>query len=89
MIDGPWFITPHAVQRYIERCRPRASYEEALHELVELSRGAVRKKTLESGAELWRGPKPLRLRMVVDRGNGGAPQLVTVRPLYRGGRRAY
>lgn len=39
---------------------------------------AHRVKTLDTGLELWRGPKPYRLRMKVASGGGWLPQVVTV-----------
>lgn len=78
---GRWFITPHAVRRYIERCpgaRP-LTYEQALARLIRESEKAHMVKARRNpGEELWRGGKPHRLRFVVARGNGGMPQLVTV-----------
>jgi len=80
-IAGPWFITPHAVQRYRERCpgKLRLTYEQALGELVRLSAEARFVKRLPTGCDLWRGRKPLRLRMYVAHDNPGKPQLVTVK----------
>jgi hypothetical protein len=75
---GRWFITPHAVRRYIERVRPGIAYERALSDLVRLSVKAHHVKAIEGGAELWRGPKPRRLRFIVAQGMAGKPQLVTV-----------
>lgn len=59
---GAWFVTPHAVERYREHVPSAAllSYDEALAQLVEVSR-----VTRANGAVLYRGPKPLRLRCVV------------------------
>lgn len=76
-MTGRWFITPHAVQRYRQRVR-ECSYEEALAVLVDWSERAHYVKQRNDGAELWRGPKPLRLRLVVGKREDGAPQLVTV-----------
>lgn len=78
MIDGPWFITPHAVKRYIERVRPHLSYERALADLVAESKRAHAVKEIEPGLWLWRGGKPRRLRFRVSTLGDGAPQLVTV-----------
>lgn len=78
---GRWWISPHAVRRYIERCpgARRLSYGEALERLIAASETAHFVKTRRnSGEELWRGPKPYRLRFVVCRANAGLPQLVTV-----------
>lgn len=63
---GRWFITPHAVTRYRERIRPKASYAQALGELIAMSASAHRVKVREDGAEEWRGGKPLRLRFRVS-----------------------
>lgn len=71
---GPWFVTPHAVQRYIERVEPGLSYEVALGRIISDSAGAHRVKQLDQGAELWRGPKPRRLRYIVSPDN----QLITI-----------
>jgi hypothetical protein len=63
---GPWFVTPHAVQRYIERVDSSLSYEAALGRIISDSVNAHCVKKLDDGAELWRGPKPRRLRYVVS-----------------------
>ena len=84
---GPFFVTPHAVRRYIERVRPGLTYEQALGELVAMARGAHLVKELASGLELWRGPPPRRLRFRVSPGCGGLPQLVTVLEAFDGLRR--
>lgn len=80
-LSGRWFITPHAVRRYIERCpgARRLTYEQAFGQLISESELAhLVKARRNPGEELWRGGKPHRLRFVVARGNGGLPQLVTV-----------
>jgi hypothetical protein len=81
------FITPHAVARYIERVRPRLAYDEALRELVEIAKGAHAVKLLPTGLWLWRGPRPLRLRLYVGGREQGLPQLVTVLTAHDGMRR--
>lgn len=82
---GAWFVSPHAVEKYRERFAPLLTYEEALAELVEASKTAHYVKTYDhhensvrGGLELWRGPRPLRLRYWVGRREDGLPQLVTV-----------
>lgn len=78
---GPWWITPHAVRRYIQRCpgARRLTYDQALGRLIdEAGRAHLVKARRNAGEELWRGGKPHRLRFVVARGNSGLPQLVTV-----------
>jgi len=66
---GRFFITPHAVRRFIKRVRPGASYNEALGELIRLSDGAhlVKRVVGDYGddVEIWRTGKPLRMRLVV------------------------
>lgn len=75
----PWEITDHAVQRYIQRVRRGLPYDQAIGELVYQSHHAHFVKALPGGLELWRGPKPRRLRFRVEpAGNGGRPRLVTV-----------
>lgn len=78
MIKGRWFITPHAVRRYIERVDRRASYDGALAALAEFSHVAHRVRRLAPDVWLWRGPRPLRLRFCVSEAGPGAPQLITV-----------
>jgi hypothetical protein len=78
MVEGPFFITPHAIDRYIERVRPGISRGQALRDLIEMSRGAHVVKEIEPGLWLWRGPKPRRLRLRVSSREPGLPQLVTV-----------
>jgi len=78
--SGRWFVTPHAVRRYIERVDRRASYEEALDRLIDMSARAHRVRSLDDGTELWRvgrtdGKLRFRVRAGVD---GKLPQLVTV-----------
>ena len=75
---GRWFITPHAVRRYVERCRPGLSYERALGELVEASEAAKLVREIEPGILLYVGPKPHRWRYRVATGGTGLPQLLTV-----------
>jgi hypothetical protein len=81
---GRFFITPHAVRRYAQRVRPGASYNEALTDMVRLSDEAryVKTKTGSRGdvIEVWRTPKPLRLRLYVapSRGRGLKSAVITV-----------
>lgn len=75
---GRWYVTPHAVERYIARVRPGVEYRQALGELISMSERAHFVKMRRDGNELWRGPKPRRLRFVVGYDQPGKPQLVTV-----------
>lgn len=77
---GPFFVTPHAVNRYRERVHRGISYERALGELIEQAGRAHYVKDYHSG-QYWRGPKPMRLRLIVQNSSGGKlPQVVTVLP---------
>ena len=71
---GRWFITPHAVRRFIERVNPSWTYERALERLIDLSERTHRVKVMDDGVEEWRCGKPLRLRFRVS----PAGQLLTV-----------
>lgn len=89
---GRWFVTPHAVRQFAERAlRMRLSngpIPDKLHrKIVGLiardSEGAHMLKQLRrDGCEMWRGPKPRRLRYVVDPRGFGLPVLVTVLPTF-------
>lgn len=78
---GPWFITPHAVARYIEWTACDLTYEEGLRVLLRESQLAELRKQLDSGALLYLsrigGP---RFRFVVQQPAepDSLPQLVTV-----------
>lgn len=77
---GPFFITPHAVNRYRERVHRGISYERALGELIEQAWRAHYVKDYHAG-QYWRGPKPMRLRLIVAPSTGDElPQVVTVLP---------
>lgn len=75
------YFTRHAVEQYIDRCHRGIGFHRALRELVAMSAGAHFVKRLDSGADYWRGPPPMRLRLLVDPGeDGGLMQVVTVLP---------
>ena len=78
MIAGRFFVTPHAVRRFIERIDPRLTYEQALAELVGCSERVRRVKELSPGVWLYREGRPRRLRFIVAINGHGAPQLLTV-----------
>lgn len=73
---GPWLITPHAVDRYVERVM-RVPRGRAVEDLIAMAARAHRVKVRADGLWLWRGPKPRRLRLVVDE-SCDPPRLVTV-----------
>ena len=84
-IEGNWFITPHAIQRYqeIQYHRPRLSQEKARQELIEESLKAKPLRQLNETTWLFRGAKPLRLRFMVSfevSEENPMPQLITVIP---------
>ena len=54
---GRFYVTPHALRRYTERCRPHLSQARALDELVSMVDRAERVRVFADGHELWRGPK--------------------------------
>lgn len=87
---GRWFVTPHAIDRWIERFTPRSFREAPLTEamrarvlgwIIDETERARFVKRLASGVELWRGPKPRRIRFLVGASSDGAlPALLTVMP---------
>lgn len=80
-VAGGFFVTSHAVSRYRERApgAARLSYDQALGELVNTMQRSHFVKAINDGLDLWRGPKPHRLRLRVAPGSGSVlPQVVTV-----------
>lgn len=75
---GRWFITPHAIRRYIEKMAPQASFDEALARLIQLSDSAHRVRATRDGCAIYRAPRPSRIRLIVAERGPGLPQLVTV-----------
>jgi hypothetical protein len=75
---GKWFVTPHAVERYIQRFARGLTYEQALEDLIAYSGTAHYVKEWKPSIDLWKGPKPRRLRFWVGKREDGAPQLITV-----------
>lgn len=90
-MKGNWFISPHAVRRFIERAWPGATYEEALEHLInmsEVSRLVRRDHTPD--VDMYRTPnhgKRRGIRLLVSRRLPGKPQLVTVLVGGRGDRK--
>ncbi len=82
-MDTTWILTAHALERYVERIRPGISYEQAAQELEQHCAGAHLVKELPGGIETWRGPKPRRIRLRVQR-KGHRLELVTVQPAFDG-----
>lgn len=78
---GEFFITGHAVRRFRERVpgAARLSYDQALTQMIQQMKRAHYVKQIRDGLDLWRGPKPHRLRLrVAPGGSGLLPQVVTV-----------
>lgn len=85
---GKWFLSKHAVGRYINRCRPGLTFHLAFIELAEISTRAEFHRAVDIGVEEWKlpGDSPWRFRVAMPRpGDGRKPALVTVFIL--GGRR--
>jgi len=78
MIDGKFFITPHAVRQYMSRYSRTEEYNIALTELIRLSNKSRFIKNLYDGIELWRTGKPLRMRMIVSSRFPGKKQIITI-----------
>lgn len=77
--QGRWFVTPHAIDRFRQRTRQsHLTYEQALGAIIDESTRSHKVKDLDGGAQLWRGPKPRRLRYVVVDDGVGLPVLATV-----------
>lgn len=71
----PWdrqryWVTEHAVQRYRERVDKRCSPGRARRILLQQMQEAHFVKVQDNGLELWRGPKPRRLRLLITRQGG-------------------
>jgi hypothetical protein len=64
----------HAVRRYCERIDRSATPEEAMRAIVSQLASARRVKERTNGLDLWRGPKPRRVRFFVQE---GAQRIVT------------
>lgn len=83
--SGRFFVGPHAVKRYRERVHRGITYERALSEILEQAERAhfIKKQALayRGNAEYWRGPNPMRLRLVVKHNPGMAlPTIITILP---------
>jgi hypothetical protein len=93
---GPWYISARAVRDYLA-LRGRQivddgpAWDRAERELIEMAAATVASgrepRALDTGALRYRGPKPLRLGLVVvpaPRVEGDLPQLVRVLPSHGG-----
>lgn len=77
-IVGEWYITPHAIDRFIERVRPWWSREQAFRWLVEASQTAQLRRVDEGGVEHWQSTTAPRCRLRVTRNDHGQRVLMTV-----------
>lgn len=82
-MKGRWFISPHAVRRFIERAWPGATFEEGLERLIQVSETArLVRENHTPGVDLYRTKAEPggrgRIRLMVSRRLPGKPQLVTV-----------
>lgn len=87
---GRWFVGEHVIERWIERFTPRAFREaerteeqraKVLGWILDEAERARFVKALDTGVQLWRGPKPRRVRFIVTVcSEGELPALVTVLP---------
>jgi hypothetical protein len=81
VIQGRWFISPHAVRRCIERIHPRYTYEQARDWLIKASQSAHYIRPSSQGrGEIWRAGRQFkRIRMMVEHYPGRElPTLCTV-----------
>lgn len=78
---GRFFLTPHAVRRYMERlAAPGLTYEQALGALLREIEGAHRVRDGRAGCAIWRTGRPGRLRLIVDETQHPLPAVVTILP---------
>ena len=79
---GKFFVTEHAIARYIERFRPGLDRRDALSELIAISSAAEKLRTCPDGTEVWRGlkaaPVSRLLFLVAQRSEGLLPAISTV-----------
>lgn len=92
MPKGPWYVSARAVREYAALARLGdpddervwATAEDELIDLCEETVGSGRKVLrLRSGLLQYRGPRPLRLTLIVSedaRPEGTLPQLISVLP---------
>lgn len=85
--SGPWYLSARAVREYGRLARLDTStddgFDRAAMALQEYVAQAHHVRDQDNGLQLWRGPRPLRLRLLVStatRREGPLPQLVTVLP---------
>lgn len=81
-----WYLSARAVREYAALARLGNPDDEAVFDRAESQLGAIAQKAHHlrdqaNGLQLWRGGRPLRLRLLVstaERAEGDLPQLVSV-----------
>jgi|SRR6187549_3607716 len=99
MSEFAWYIGAAAVRRYLDVTGETLPFEAAAEKLTTMcvqihqkyqQQPGLEPRLLPSGAHVYRGPSPERLRLVVAPAQGSAgrkPQLVDVLPGHSGFRR--
>jgi hypothetical protein len=99
MSESAWYIGAAAVRRYLDVTGETLSFDAAAEKLAQMCAEIQRKyqqqpglepRLLPSGAHVYRGPSPERLRLMVtpeQEAAGRKPQLVDVLPGHSGFRR--
>ena len=99
MSEFAWYIGAAAVRRYLDVTGETLSFDAATEKLTKTcveshkkyqEQPGLKPRLLPSGAYVYRGPSPERLRLVVAPAQGSAdrkPQLVDVLPGHSGFRR--
>jgi hypothetical protein len=99
MIESTWHIAALAVRRYLEVTGDRVPFETASERLQELcgevrqryrDRPELKPRLTDSGALVYRGPAPERLRLLValdKHTDGRTPALIDILPGHSGFRR--
>lgn len=89
VIEGPAFVTPHAIQRWRERVHADVTDEQARREILDALALARLRRVDESGIEHWRAGQGCRfgcVRLRLGRGEGPLPAVLTVLPEHAGWR---
>lgn len=79
-MEGNFFVTPHAVRRFISRISPGMSYEQARDAIID---GVDRTdsplvRTRNGVAYVLRVRRPYSFRAVIGPGERGAPAIITI-----------
>lgn len=80
MIEGPAFVTPHAIQQFQRRIRPLSVGEARAAILAGLRDPSAVRLTRNGQAVLVRARAPYRHAAIVRSGLGPLPTVVTVIP---------